>query len=58
MNESIDILQHYLPSIYDALSSSKKLLSDIRDERGRTSDYKLMYLFLDDIRLLCHAKLA
>jgi len=29
MNEPIDLLQHYLPSIYDALSSSNKLLSDI-----------------------------
>ncbi len=32
MNEPIDLLQHYLPSIYDALSSSSKLLSDISNK--------------------------
>jgi len=32
MNEPIDILKHYLPSIYDALSSSSKLLSDISNK--------------------------
>ncbi len=32
MNEPIDLLQHYLPSIYDALSSSNKLLSEISNK--------------------------
>ena len=32
MNEPIDLLQHHLPSIYDALSSSNKLLSDISNK--------------------------
>jgi hypothetical protein len=32
MNEPIDLLQHYLPSIYDALSSSNTLLSDISNK--------------------------
>lgn len=32
MNEPIELLQHYLPSIYDALSSSNKLLSDISNK--------------------------
>ena len=32
MDEPIDLLQHYLPTIYDALSPSNKMISEISNK--------------------------